>query len=319
MKRSYINLTGIAFGAILSLCVASQADAQRGVRGSFGGGVMSGGGGGGGPAMGGGGGRISGGGSFGGSSMNGRPAMGANGSRNTAIAPRQGMNAVGAAGSSGPRQPYRSYPGLPTGTSRVTGRPYNGYYNYHGYYNQYYYPRLGFGLSVLPYGYYPFYWGGLPYFYSGGFFYQYNNNQYTVVEPPIGAAIKDLPDNAQSIVINGAQYYELNGVYYEPVTRDDGSVVYQVAGKDGTLNTDEGSAAQSYQQQPQQMSAPAAAIRLPKMGDTTRNLPDDARKVNVNGQKYYLTADGYYYQESIDNDNNRNFKVVGTPDDEPNK
>ncbi len=316
MKRSYINLTGIAFGAILSLCVVLQADAQRGARGSFGGGVV-GGGGGGGAAMGGGG-RISGGGSFGGGGMtNGRPAMGADRARNSAIAPRQGTNAVGGAGTAAARPSYRSYPGLPTGTNRITGRPYNGFYNYHGYYNQYYYPRIGFGLSVLPYGYYPFYWGGLPYFYSGGFFYQFNNNQYTVVEPPIGAAIKDLPSNAQSIVINGAQYYELNGVYYEPVTRDDGTVVYQVAGKDGTLNTD-GATAPSYQGQ-QQMPAPIPSVSLPKMGDTIRSLPSDARKVSINGQKFYVTADGYYYQESIDNDNNQSFKVVGTPDDEPNK
>lgn len=312
MKRSYINLTGIAFGAVLSLCVVLQADAQRGVRSSPGGGLM--GGGGGGAAMGGGG-RVSGGGSFGGGAMNGRPAMGTNGTRNTAINPRQGTNAVGTPGSSGPRQAYRSYPGLPTGTNRITGRPYNGFYNYHGYYNQFYYPRLGFGLSALPFGYYPFYWGGFPYFYSGGFFYQFNNNQYTVVEPPIGAAIKDLPDNAQSIVINGAQYYELNGVYYEPVTRDDGTVVYQVAGKDGTLNTD-GGAMGSYQQQ---QNMPAPTVILPKMGDTTRSLPDDARKVNINGQKLYVSGNGYYYQESIDNDNNRSFKVVGTPDDEPDR
>jgi hypothetical protein len=312
MKSSYIKLTGIAFGAILSLCVVLQADAQRGVRGSFGGGVSGGGGGG---AMGGGG-RVGGGGSLGGGGItNGRPAFGAGanaaGRNNTAVNPR--TNAVGGAGVSGARPAYRSYPGLPSGTNRITGRAYNGYYNYHGYYNRYYMPRLGYSLGMLPFGYYPFFWGGNPYFFSGGLFYQYNNNQYTVVEPPMGAAIKNLPDNAQSIVINGAQYYELNGVYYEPITRDDGSVVYQVAGKDGVLNTDEGAMVQNQQQQ----MAPAMA--LPKIGDTTRSLPSDARKVSINGQKFYVTADGYYYQESIDNDNNRSFKVVGTPDDELNR
>ncbi len=317
MKRSYIKLIGIAFSAILSLTLITPANAQRGVRGAMGGGVISGGGGG----------RIGGGGSFGGGNItNGRPAFGGGdrvgvaGRTNTAIAPRQGVAANGSVAAGRPA--YRSYPGLPTGTNRITGRPYNYYYNYHGYYNAYYLPRLGYSLSVLPYGYYPFYWGGYPYFYSAGLFYQFNNNQYTVVEPPIGAAIKDLPDNAQSIVINGVQYYELNGVYYEPITKDDGSVVYQVAGKDGVLNTDESVAVQGQQGAVQgggsvQYAAPT--VTLPKIGDKVNSIPSDYRKVNINGQKYLMTADGYYYQEVFDNDNNKSYKVVGTPDEEPNK
>src|SRR6185369_17951514 len=89
------------------------------------------------------------------------------------------------------------------------------------------------------YGYYPFYWGDLQFYYSNGYFYQYNNNQYTVVEPPVGAAVNSLPSGAESIIINGAQYYELNGVYYQPITKDDGTTAYQVVGKDGQLETDE--------------------------------------------------------------------------------
>ena len=54
--------------------------------------------------------------------------------------------------------------------------------------------------------------------------FKIDHDQYEVVEPPIGAAITTLPDNAQSIVINGIQYYELNGVYYQPITKDDGKV-----------------------------------------------------------------------------------------------
>ena len=47
MKRSYIKLLGIAFSAVLSVLFITPANAQRGVRGSFGGGVIGGGGGGG--------------------------------------------------------------------------------------------------------------------------------------------------------------------------------------------------------------------------------------------------------------------------------
>ena len=296
MKRSYIKLIGIAFSAVLSLSLVMPASAQRGVRGSFGGGVSSGGGG-----------MSRGGGSFGGGMSVGRPSTNLGGDRlgttnqRSAVAPSN-RTSVG-------RPAYRSYPGLPTGTNRVTGRPYNGYYNYHGYYNSYYLPRLGYSLNVLPFGYYPFFYGPYQYFYGDGLFYQYNNSQYTVVEPPIGAAINSLPNNAQSIVINGVQYYELNGVYYEPVTKDDGTVVYQVAGKDGVLNTDGGAG-------PDQAGQP---IVLPKVGDMVREIPDDSRKISINGQKYYMSGDGYYYQEFFDNDNNKSYKVVGTPADEPNR
>jgi len=178
----------------------------------------------------------------------------------------------------------------------------HGYHYYHGYYGTYYAPRLGFSIGFLPYGYYPFYYNDYEYFYSGGLFYSYNNNEYTVVEPPVGAEVNELPSNAQSIVINGVQYYEANGVYYEPITKDDGTTSYQVAGKDGELNTDQG------QQVDQQ---------LPQIGDIVDALPADCRKINLNGEKYYVSPDGYYYQEARDQNNKKVFKIIGTPSDEP--
>jgi hypothetical protein len=180
----------------------------------------------------------------------------------------------------------------------------HGYYHYnHGYYGSYYAPRLGFAVGVLPYGYFPFYWGDYQYFYSEGLYYQYNDNQYTVVEPPIGAEITTLPEKAQSIVINGQQYYELNGVYYQPVTKDDGTVVYQIAGKDGELNTGNG----VQEDEPQG----------PQMGDIVAQLPPDCRKLKVNGEVLYVSPDGVYYQQLVDTAGNKTYKVVGLPSDEP--
>lgn len=156
----------------------------------------------------------------------------------------------------------------------------------------------------MPYGYYPFYYGDFQYYYSDGLFYQYDNNEYTVVEPPIGAEVKELPEKAQSIVINGQQYYELNGVYYQPVTKDDGSMVYQIAGKDGELNT--GTEVQDDQYQG------------PQMGDIVIQLPPDCRKIKVNGEKLFVSPDGVYYQELTDARGNKTYKVVGLPsDDQP--
>lgn len=178
----------------------------------------------------------------------------------------------------------------------------HGYHYHHGYYGTYYEPRLGFAIGFLPYGYYSFYYDDYPYFYSDGLFYSYENNEYTVVEPPVGAEVNSLPSNAQSIVIDGQQYYEANGVYYIPITKDDGSVSYQVAGKDGQLDTNGGS---NDQQQ------------APQVGDIVTSLPPDCRKININNEKYYVSPDGYYYQEARDQNNNKVYKIVGTPSDEP--
>ncbi|MCC8425574.1 DUF6515 family protein [Mucilaginibacter sp. UR6-11] len=200
-----------------------------------------------------------------------------------------------------------------------------GYFYNRGFYRSAYYPRLGFSLSILPYGYYPFYWGDAQFYYYGGYFYQQNNDQYTVVEPPIGAAVNSLPANAQSITINGQQYYELNGVYYMPVTRDDGSVVYQVAGKDGQLDTysspDNGYAPQNDGYTGPENAAPQqnnqSSVAMPEIGDLFYSLPSDSRKIKIGGQLYYVSPDDFYYQEVLDQDGKKAYKVMGTPDDNP--
>ncbi|MDB5088281.1 MAG: hypothetical protein JWR09_2275 [Mucilaginibacter sp.] len=196
---------------------------------------------------------------------------------------------------------YRSSPQITNGRGGYWGT--HNYYHYNrGYYSSYYSPRLGFSIGILPYGYYPFYYGDFQYYYSDGLFYQYDNSQYTVVEPPVGAEVKELPEKAQSIVINGQQYYEMNGVYYQAVTKDDGTVVYQVAGKDGELNTN--SNVQDDQSQG------------PQMGDIVGQLPADCRKIKVNGEKLYVSPDGVYYQELTDANGNKTYKIVGLPSEE---
>jgi hypothetical protein len=201
-----------------------------------------------------------------------------------------------------------------------------GYFYNRGFYRSSYYPRLGFSLGFLPYGYYPFYWGDAQFYYSGGYFYQQNDDQYTVVEPPIGAAVNSLPSNAKPITINGQQYYELNGVYYLPITKDDGSTAYQVAGKDGQLDTDSNDA-NGYAPQndgytgtqnaaPQQQNS-QPAVAMPEIGDIFYSLPSDSRKIKIAGQLYYVSPDDFYYQEVTDQDGKKAYKVMGTPDDAP--
>ncbi|TSJ40479.1 hypothetical protein FO440_12035 [Mucilaginibacter corticis] len=129
-----------------------------------------------------------------------------------------------------------------------------------------------------------------------------------------------MPSNASAITINGQQYYESNGVYYLPVTKDDGSVVYQVAGKDGQLDTtatdqDNGGYDNGGGNPPPANNQPAVA--MPEIGDLFYSLPADTRKIRIGGQLYYVSPDDFYYQETRDQQGAKAYKVVGTPDDSP--
>ena len=313
MKRifKYLTLTGLS--AVMCLFMALTATAQHRGGGGGGGGHSGGGG-----FSGGGGGHVSSGGFSGGRSSVGisTPRSGSFAPRSGSVAATRGGSVIASRGSYGVRSgairngavvgvgTHRGYvPGSVGGGVYGHGGYYGhgygwgyngGYFYYGGFYGSLYYPWLGLSFGFLPYGYYPFYWGGYPYFYSDGFFYTYNDNQYTVVEPPVGAAINALPNDAQSIVIDGQQYYEKNGVYYQAVTKDDGTVVYQVMGKDGHLNT----------------GASGVNSVMPRVGDIVSQLPRDCRKVKLSGTTYYVSEDGIYYQEVRDENGKKAYKIV---------
>lgn len=163
------------------------------------------------------------------------------------------------------------------------------------------YPHIGFYLNVLPFGYYPFYWGDDLFYYYGGTFYRpYDGGGYEVTAPPVGAAVPSLPDGARSIVIDGQQFYELNGVYYKTVVNDQGKNVYVVAGRDGVLNTD-GSAVGNDD------------TEAPKVGDIVNELPDGCHKVSLNGKKYYVSPNDIYYQAYNDGNGNVGYRIASIP------
>ncbi|TWR24354.1 hypothetical protein FPZ42_17535 [Mucilaginibacter achroorhodeus] len=243
-----------------------------------------------------------------GGAVQGRSSYGFSNRGNYAGRPSMGVNSRGSysRGYYGGRYGY-GY-GRPYGygyRSNYYGPRYFGYgfYNYRGYYNSYYLPRIGFSIGVLPFGYYPFWWNNYQYYYADGLYYQYNDNQYTVVEPPVGAEVKSLPSKAEPITINGEQFYESNGVYYRAVTKDDGTVTYEVAGKDGQLETSNGGGDQGDYQAYQ-------------VGDIITSLPEDSRKIKVNGEKLWVSPDGTYFQEQRDENNKKVYKVVGLSTEE---
>ena len=330
MKNARKFANQLLLAGLMIITSFSIADAQRG-GGSRGGGGHSFGGGGSRPSFGGGSIPSFGGGSHfnGGGNFSGGVRGGFGGGNRVVSAPRYAPGRVsgGFRGSLnigiGNNYAYRGgYYNRP-----YYGRPYGGgYYGgvrfgfgayYHGYY-----PHIGFRLNVLPYGYYPFYFGGYPYYYNQGLFYQpYANGGYQVVAPPVGAEIPNLPEGAQEIVIDGNQFFQKDGIYYQPITDESGRRVFRVAGKDGVLNTEAGQ--QLYDpayQSPQGYPAPDNNSNsnynnyntLPQVGDVVNAVPAGSKKVKINGEKLFVSPDGVYYQED-NSGGSRLYRVVGIP------
>ncbi|KIA95539.1 hypothetical protein OC25_06820 [Pedobacter kyungheensis] len=199
--------------------------------------------------------------------------------------PGYSYNRPGYRPSPGYRPGYRPGYGYRPGFGRPYYRPYYSYYNF-------YRPFLGFRIGVLPYGYYPFWFGANQFYYSGGLFYQQNNSQYEVVTPPVGAEVPNLPSDANQVTINGVDYYEYKGVYYTQKENADGKTVYVVAGKDGILNTTDG------------------PVDTHQIGDIINQLPEGCREVTIKNEKYFVSPDDVYYEEVVDG-NNISYRVIG--------
>jgi len=199
--------------------------------------------------------------------------------------PGYSYNRPGYRPGSGYRPGYRPGYGYRPGFGRPYYRPYYSYYNF-------YRPFLGFRIGVLPYGYYPFWFGANQFYYSGGLFYQQNNSQYEVVTPPVGAEVPNLPSDANLVTINGVDYYEYKGVYYTQKENADGKTVYVVAGKDGILNTTDG------------------PVDTHQIGDIINQLPEGCREVTIKNEKYFVSPDDVYYEEIVDG-NNITYRVIG--------
>jgi hypothetical protein len=273
MKTLYKYVSGLALAGFLSVLMISSASAQRGGGGHVGGGLR----------VGGGGGSVG---------FHGNSGIGLRG--NTGIGYR-GATGVGVRGGLS----YRSGIGYYAGIGYHGGAFYRPGFGYYGY------PHLGFYLGILPFGYYPFYWGSDLYYYYGGVFYSpYDNGGYQVTAPPIGAGVPDLPKTAQPIKIDGVQYYEQDGVYYKEGVDDKGKKIYIVAGRDGVLNTDAS------------VTDPNATVAAPQVGDIVNQLPDGCRKVILNGKKYYVSPNDIYYEKVTDPDGNVAYKIASLPQDE---
>ena len=174
-------------------------------------------------------------------------------------------------------------------------------------------PAFGFRISILPFGYSPFFIGNNPFYYYQGVYYRpYNNGGYEVIAPPLNAVVKHLPSGAKVTVINGEKYYELGGTFYQEEISAKNKLQYRVVGTNGVINTvgeDENESTIN--------DAPPVNNNLKpeseKFVQTQKlsQLPANCKSVIINNQKLYLAPNGIYYQESIDANNNLSYQSVG--------
>lgn len=281
MKRIIKYASGLILAGAMIVLMSPAANAQRGgFHGGGGGGFH---------------GSAGGGGFHGSSAVRASSGFGVRQGTREAMANRPNTFAYGQRSAFG----YRSGLGYYAGYGYHGGAFYRPGFGYYGY------PHLGFYINVLPFGYYPFYWNSALYYYYGGIFYApYDNGGYQVTEPPVGAAVPSLPDDATSIKIDGIQYYEADGVYYKQTTDDKGKRIYVVAGRNGVLNTGDN------------VTDPNADAAYPKVGDIVNQLPDDCRKIELNGKKYFVSPDGIYYERVTDPDGNTAYRIASLPDDQ---
>jgi hypothetical protein len=209
--------------------------------------------------------------------------------------------------------PYGRRTRLPFAYTRIPfmGRPFyytNGlYYTNYGNYYGLVAPPFGLTLGLLPRGYWGLNFGGFPYYYYSGVFYRStNDNQYQVVEAPIGAEIPNLPNDAKPIVINEQKLYEYLGTYYKEVIDVNGKRRYIVQGRDGVLNTDNMNDVTVENNN----SNFTGTKYKPSIGDIVLQLPNQTKTVVINGKKLYVTPENIYYEEYYD-ENVLKYKVIG--------
>jgi hypothetical protein len=186
--------------------------------------------------------------------------------------------------------------------SRFYARPYIPYYRTFSPYGR----SIGFRVNTLPFGYLPIHCGNDNYYYYDNTFYRrYDDRNYEVIAPPIGAKLPQLPSAATAVIIDGQKYYELGGTYYVATYNNNNQVLYEVVGVNGELRTNQNDKYNNYnnQNQPQQN-------RPIQEGDFVDNLPDQCKNITINGQTLYVSPDNIYYQQIVES-NRIYYKVVG--------
>ena len=224
---------------------------------------------------------------------------------------------------------------------RYSGRNYPSYYNYRNYnYGSRYISWRPY-YRTLPRTYISINFGGHPYYYGDGYFYDYYDGYYRPFFPPRGIHISFLPFGYYPIYIGADIFYYANGTYYRkyddtnyevidaPVGATistlpaktkavliNGEKFYELNGtyyKEGTdakgkvMYTVVGKNGEITNTD--ETTGSTAPLRV---GDVIAQLPADCKRVDINGESLLVTPNEVYLKEETSN-NGVSYKVVGVP------
>jgi hypothetical protein len=128
-------------------------------------------------------------------------------------------------------------------------------------------------LRSLPRHYQTIHFGGLPYYFYNGLFFDFYGGYYRSIFPPLGLTIGMLPYGYWGFNYGGYPYYYHTGIYYQQADN-----VYKV-------------------------------VQAP-IGASVPNIPKDAKVVVLNNEKYF-EYNGTYYKEFVKEDGSIWYLVAG--------
>ena len=145
-------------------------------------------------------------------------------------------------------------------------------YGHSRYYPVRYYPRRNYYYN---HPYVSLSFGGINYRYQRGYYYRHYGASFQFVIQPFGIRISTLPIGYRSFYVGPLPYYYYSGIYYRPYAGNGYEVV------------------------------------KPPLGAVVDELPPGAKVTVIDGKKYY-ELNGTYYEETITNDSELQYTVVGT-------
>ncbi|MEO6187386.1 MAG: DUF6515 family protein [Ginsengibacter sp.] len=239
---------------------------------------------------------------------------------------------------------YRNY----TNNSYRNNNYSNSYRNNNYYYRSGYDRRI-YIMHAPRYNYRPYnsisvYYGGNPYYYTDGLFYDYYGGYYQPIYPPFGIRISRLPFGYSRVYVGLNPFFYYNGIFYrnyndsyEVVDAPMGATVSNLPGgaKSVTVNGEKfyelngtyfqedrnskgkriyvvvgknGEINNTYEENDNSnLNIPQSNFQN---GDAVSELPDGVKVVTLNGEKLYVSPDGVYFKEEV-NGNSIQYKVVG--------
>lgn len=139
------------------------------------------------------------------------------------------------------------------------------------------YPRRARIVRHLPYGYTPFIYGGVHFYFYAGTYYTAHDSGYAVILPPVGFRIVTIPPGYYRFMLGPRVYFYHTGVYYVKVNVGTAQETYEVV--------------------------------TPPVGATIEELPENSEVVVIDGENHY-EHNGILYKKVYLDEGREGYEIV---------